>query len=262
MSVAPLLGSYRLGRAAPGLTADAPFSLGRIKVGLLTSPLSFTANERTFAALAVELSDTSACVKGLLERHGGFPSGCGTSPARGCQRAQGYRGLPGRRCRRGVSRWLKVACGYFLLEEASEERDYAGSLRSGDSLVQQLLSNTAGKNVNPQEPVVPARISIDLTIIRHRKLDLLIESTPRLARKLIAKPGIVLLDPLQLRGHDLRGRALGQVNELRTVILDVLVGDVILRRQWRRGLALRGGRPLRLQQFLPHLPHYLFLFAD
>ena len=102
-----------------------------------------------------------------------------------------------------------MARGLLFMQETTKERDYAWSIGCSDRLVQECLSNTSRQNVNSEQPFVPARIAVDLAVVRDRELNALVETAAGFARQAFAQVGVLLLDLLQRRRQRLGGGARG-----------------------------------------------------
>jgi hypothetical protein len=63
---------------------------------------------------------------------------------------------------------LGIAC---LLHESPEERSDATGIAFRNRNVQQVLSWASSKGINTQQPSTPARIAINLSVVRNRALD-------------------------------------------------------------------------------------------
>ena len=127
---------YRRCLGGPRLSPDAPLPASCNDVSFLPIPFSLTTDIRTLAMRGVELTDLSASVSSAVGEPAEVTSGGWPCPARGRQRCQWNRRFPWRRCLVGIERWLKVTGSYFLIKEASKERDCAWGVCRCDSLVQ------------------------------------------------------------------------------------------------------------------------------
>src|SRR5262249_55495817 len=78
-----------------------------------------------------------------------------------------------------------------------------------------------------QKIPVPVRIIINLAEVRHRALDLLIKSMACLAREPPPKVVVLLFECLQLRCDRMCRRPLSKVDQIRAVILDIILCKVI-----------------------------------
>ena len=82
-----------------------------------------------------------------------------------------------------------------------------------------MLSDTPGQGIDPQQPAMPSRIAIDLLIVRHGRGNLLIKPAPRFDRQPLAQRGVLLREIFQMRADSLQSGALGDIDQLGTVIV-------------------------------------------
>ena len=171
-------------------TQNPPLGTGGEEVGLQPLPFGLFTGPQSLPALLVECRNLRASVSLFTGRRCTCP-------------------FETRRSRLGAG----------LLLEFSEERGNTTGICRCDSIVQQHLSRTASQSVNTHEPLVPARIPIDLTKIR----DLAARPpASRLRRASLAscrcKLSVLLSDFLQLGRDRMQRGALAHIQQVSAII--------------------------------------------
>ena len=89
--------------------------------------------------------------------------------------------------------------------------------------IQKRLTRLAGIGVNLPQELMPARIAVDLAVVGNSALDCRIEIASRLYRQAPLKLDVLGFKVLQMRRDGMQCCALGNVDQLRAIILHVLV---------------------------------------
>ena len=110
-----------------------------------------------------------------------------------------------------------------LSHESPEDRDNPARAAVRNRNIQKRLTRLAGIGVNLPQELMPARIAVDLAVVGNSALDCRIEIASRLYRQAPLKFDVLGFKVLQMRRDGMQCCALGNVDQLRAIILHVLV---------------------------------------